>query len=116
MYSSKLIIYFFYVHRVKEKVLDLFDHNSYDSLVSISGVLDRVCTCEKDSANERTGKIECTYGTYKDCKFVVGKKFHCILNPEGQLRRKRDVRHLEKIVAYTETKHITSLTVSIIKI
>lgn len=84
--------------------------------MSVSGVLDRVCTCNKDNTNDTTGKIECTYGTYKDCKFVVGKKFHCILNPEGQLRRKRDVRHLEKIVSNTETKHNTSLTVSIIKI
>lgn len=84
--------------------------------MSISGVLDRVCTCKKDSTNETTGKIECTYGTYKDCKFVGGKKFHCILNPEGQLRRKRDVRHLEKLFSNADTEHITSFTVSVIKI
>lgn len=74
--------------------------------MSISGVLDRVCTCDK------TGTIDCTYGTYKNCKFVVGKKFHCILNPEGQLRRKRDVRHLEKISSSSQNQYVS---VSIIK-
>lgn len=83
--------------------------------MSISGVLDRVCTCNRNGANDGTGTIECTYGTYKDCKFSIGKKFYCILNPEGQLRRKRDVRHLEKISSSSQNEDVASLIVSIRK-
>lgn len=102
---------FIYVYRVKNNELYLFDPNSYDSLMSIAGVLDRVCTCKRNGTYNPTGKIECTYGTYKECKFVVGKKFHCFLNPDGQLRRKRDVHHLEKLFSGAQTV-ITSITVS----
>ena len=70
----------------------------YSNLNSISTVLDRVCTCKKKDENARSGDIECNYGTYKNCKFRVGKQYHCILNPEGQLRRKRDLRHIESLM------------------
>lgn len=83
--------------RVKGNELDLFDPNSYNNLDSISEVLDLVCTCKRHGPNAPTGDIECNYGTYKNCKFVVGKPFYCILNPEGQLRRKRDLRQLESM-------------------
>ena len=71
----------------------------YSNLNSISTVLDRVCTCKKTGENARSGDIECNYGTYKNCKFRVGKQYHCILNPEGQLRRKRDLRHMQSLIS-----------------
>lgn len=86
-----------FLNRVKASYLNLFDDSNYENLKSISEVLDRVCICkseDKDNKNA-TYKIECNYGTYQNCKFVVGKPYRCILNPEGQLRRKRDVRRLE---------------------
>uniref|UniRef100_A0A8W8NV44 VWFD domain-containing protein n=1 Tax=Magallana gigas TaxID=29159 RepID=A0A8W8NV44_MAGGI len=89
--------------RVTENELDLFDHDSYHSLPSISEKMDLVCTCKKH--NSTAGDIECNYGTYKNCKFVVGKPFHCILNPEGQLRRKRDLRHLETMLTNSQIEN-----------
>ena len=55
-----------------------------------------MCTCDKE-----TEKIECNYGTFENCKFRVGKQFYCILNPQGQLRRKRDLRYLESLMSDT---------------
>lgn len=43
--------------------------------------MDFVCICKK--YNLIVGDIECNYGIYKNCKFVVGKLFYCILNLEG---------------------------------
>ena len=83
--------------RVKDNEINLFDNNMYSNLNSISTVLDRICTCKKGNANDKSGNIECNYGTYKDCKFRVGKQYHCILNPEGQLRKKRDLRHMQSL-------------------
>lgn len=96
---KKCISFILFLNRVKASYLNLFDDNNYKNLKSISEVLDRVCMCkseDKDGKNA-TYKIECNYGTYKNCKFVVGKPYFCILNPEGQLRRKRDVRRLESM-------------------
>lgn len=89
--------------------MNLFDQNTYVKLKSISEVLDRVCVCK----NDQSGAIECNYGTYKNCKFVVGKPFHCIINPKGQLRRKRDVRHLKATLSDAQRKPETSFIVSI---
>lgn len=102
---SFILFFFFPFLRVKGTELDLFDPNSYNTLDSISEVLDLVCTCQRHGPNDRTGDIECNYGTYKNCKFVVGKPFYCILNPEGQLRRKRDLRHLESIFSNVQIKN-----------
>ena len=87
--------------RVKDNEVDLFDYNVYSNLNSISTVLDRVCTCKQKDARSRD--IECNYGTYKNCKFRVGKQYHCILNPEGQLRRKRDLRHMQSLISNVVT-------------
>nr|XP_022312815.1 uncharacterized protein LOC111117870 isoform X2 [Crassostrea virginica] len=84
--------------RVKNNELNLFDESTYRNLESISNVYERVCSCKK-IADDKPATIECNYGTYKNCKFVVGKKFHCMLNPEGQLRRKRDLRHIESLLS-----------------
>lgn len=70
--------------------------------------MDRVCTCTKE-----TGTIKCNYGTYKDCKYTIGKQYHCIINPEGQLRRKRDLRHLESISKSVQPNFKSSFAVSI---
>nr|XP_022310403.1 uncharacterized protein LOC111115834 isoform X2 [Crassostrea virginica] len=83
--------------RVKNNELNLFDESTYGNLESISHVYERVCSCKK-IADDKPADIECNYGTYKNCKFVVGKKFHCMLNPEGHLRRKRDLRHIESLL------------------
>lgn len=104
-----------YIYRVENNGIDLFDHSSYHNLLSISGVMDRVCTCNRNEENDEIGTIECTYGTHKDCKFVIGKNYHCILNPEGQLRRKRDIHHLEKISSIANGTYLTSLIVSMKK-
>lgn len=105
-YFFKFILFCLYPFgRVKGNEVDLFDSTSYNNLESISEVLDRVCTCKRHSPTARTGDIECNYGTYQNCKFVVGKQYHCILNPEGQLRRKRDLRHLELMFSNAQTKN-----------
>lgn len=75
--------------------------------------MDLVCTCKKHSST--TGDIECNYGTYKNCKFVVGKPFHCILNPEGQLRRKRDLRYLETMLTNSQIENKPVRTTFILK-
>lgn len=75
--------------------------------------MDLVCTCKKHSST--AGDIECNYGTYKNCKFVVGKPFHCILNPEGQLRRKRDLRHLETMLTNSQIENKPVRTTFILK-
>lgn len=100
---------------MKADELDLFDDNHYANLKSISEVLDQVCMCKKIDKDDGsvTHRIECNYGTYKNCKFVVGKQYYCILNPEGQLRRKRDVRHLESIFSKYNNVNGPDLTVSI---
>lgn len=101
---------------MKANDLNLFDDNHYANLKSISEVLDKVCMCKKivkDDGNV-THRIECNYGTYKDCKFVVGKQYYCILNPEGQLRRKRDLRHLESIFSKSKNVNGPDLTVSLL--
>lgn len=79
---------------------DLFKDSQtvYATLKSISTTLARVCTCKETS--DRTGEIECNYGTFKDCKFKVGKQFHCIINPSGSRRRKRDLTHFKYITDY----------------
>lgn len=82
---------------MKNNELNLFDESTYRNLESISNVYERVCSCKK-IADDKPATIECNYGTYKNCKFVVGKKFHCMLNAEGQLRRKRDLRHIESLM------------------
>lgn len=86
--------------------MDLFHENRYSTLKSISTVLERVCECKRHNAGIG-GDIECNYGTYKSCKFVLGKQYHCILNPDGQLRRKRDIRHLQSIVSSTNNYRST---------
>lgn len=63
--------------------MDLFDYNFYYNLMLIFGVLDCVCICNRNGVNDGIGIIECIYGIYKDCKFLIGKKFYCILNLEG---------------------------------
>lgn len=93
----------FIFFRVTGNELDLFNENTYNNLPSISEKLDLVCTCKKQTST--AGNIECTYGTYKNCKFVVGKPFHCILNPEGQLRRKRDLSHLETMFSNSQIEN-----------
>lgn len=91
------------VCRVKNKEHNLFDESTYENLKSISEVYDQVCSCETIAGtNEK--KIECSYGTFKTCKFFVGKQFHCILNPEGQSRRKRDLRHIGSLMSKYEVK------------
>lgn len=94
--------------------LNLFDHQHYAKLRSISEVLDYVCTCKTEYNNFTIIKkdIECNYGTYQNCKFIVGKQYFCIINPEGQLRRKRDVRHLESMVSNSLNKNRLILIVS----
>nr|XP_034320141.1 uncharacterized protein LOC117687527 isoform X50 [Crassostrea gigas] len=93
--------------RVKDHQLNLFDYHYYNNLRSISEVLDYVCTCKTEY--DRFGNlirkdIECNYGTHQNCKFVVGKQYFCIINPEGQLRRKRDVRHLNSLFSNSQTE------------
>ncbi|XP_062578161.1 LOW QUALITY PROTEIN: uncharacterized protein LOC134240066 [Saccostrea cucullata] len=85
--------------RVENDEADLFDNKVYDSLKSITTVYDRTCTCKRNANNPHDGDIICSYGNYKNCKFAVGKRYYCILNPEGQLRRKRDLRHLQSLSA-----------------
>lgn len=99
---------------MKASELTLFDDNNYANLKSISEVLDRVCMCKKDSKDDQpvTHRIECNYGTYKNCKFVIGKPYFCILNPEGQLRRKRDVRRMESMFSRSQNERILDLAVS----
>lgn len=57
--------------------------------------MDCVCLCKKEDRNSYIGIIECSYGIYRDCKYIIGKQLYCILNLEGQLRRKRDLCYLE---------------------
>lgn len=99
---------------MKASELTLFDDNNYANLKPISEVLDRVCMCKKDSKDDQpvTHRIECNYGTYKNCKFVIGKPYFCILNPEGQLRRKRDVRRMESMFSRSQNERILDLAVS----
>lgn len=89
---------------MKDNQLDLFDHQHYTNLISISEVFDYVCTCKTEYENGRLVKknIECNYGTHQNCNFVFGKRYFCILNPEGQLRRKRDVRHLKSMFSNSQ--------------
>lgn len=101
----------YFIDRVTDSGLDLFHENRYRTLKSISTVLDRVCECKRHDGSI-SGDIECTYGTYKSCKFVVGKQYHCILNPDGQLRRKRDIRHLQSIVSNTPNNYRSTFKVS----
>lgn len=110
------LIIFSYNFRVKANDLNLFDDNHYANLKSISEVLDKVCMCKKIVNDDGivTHRIECNYGTYKDCKFVVGKQYYCILNPEGQLRRKRDLRHLESIFSKSKNVNGPDQTVSLL--
>lgn len=86
------------VFRVNGTERDLFDENTYVNLKSISEVMDRVCSCVRNGQNGRTSYIQCNYGTYKNCKYAVGKPFHCSLNPNGQLRRKRDLLAIESMI------------------
>ena len=97
-YATYLFQNFIFFFRVNGNV-DLFDHTVNLNLNSISTVLDRVCLCKRNTQNGISGEIECNYGTYNNCKFRVGKQYHCILNPEGQLRRKRDLRHMKSIIS-----------------
>ncbi|XP_062603711.1 uncharacterized protein LOC134265508, partial [Saccostrea cucullata] len=85
--------------KVQNDEVDLFDTNVYGGLKSITTVFDRTCTCKKNANNPHDGDIICSYGNYKNCNFAVGKRYYCILNPEGQLRRKRDLRHLQSLTA-----------------
>ena len=91
--------------RVNENEFNLFDHTVYSNLKSISTVLDRVCTSKKNNGIDPPGDIECSYGTFKNCKFRVGKQYHCILNPEGQLRRKRDLSHMQSLISDGTTSY-----------
>lgn len=95
---------------MKNNELNLFDESTYRNLESISNVYERVCSCKK-IADDKPANIECNYGTYKNCKFVVGKKFHCMLNPEGQLRRKRDLRHIESLLSNSYERFESKLEV-----
>lgn len=116
IHNHTYIFLFIYNHRVKDNELDLFDDNHYANLKPISEVFVRVCTCkEKEVIDEQdeTHVIECNYGTYKNCKFVGGKQYYCILNPEGQLRRKRDLRHLESIFSQSKNGRGPDLDVRI---
>lgn len=104
-------------NRVKDHQLNLFDYHYYNNLRSISEVLDYVCTCKTEY--DRFGNlirkdIECNYGTHQNCKFVVGKQYFCIINPEGQLRRKREVRHLNSLFSNSQTEVELDLVVSTI--
>lgn len=101
----------FFIDRVTDNGLDLFHENRYSTLKSISTVLERVCECKRHGEGIG-GDIECNYGTYKSCKFVVGKQYQCILNPDGQLRRKRDIRHLQSIVSSTSNNYRSTFEVS----
>lgn len=100
----------YFIDRVTDNGLDLFHKNRYSTLKSISTVLERVCECKRYGTG--MGDIECNYGTYKSCKFVVGKQYQCILNPDGQLRRKRDIRHLQSIVSSTPNNYRSTFEVS----
>lgn len=100
-----------FIDRVTDNGLDLFHENRYSTLKSISTVLERVCECKRHGEGIG-GDIECNYGTYKSCKFVVGKQYQCILNPDGQLRRKRDIRHLQSIVSSTSNNYRSTFEVS----
>lgn len=100
-----------FIDRVTDNGLDLFHENRYSTLKSISTVLERVCECKRHDEGFG-GDIECNYGTYKSCKFVVGKQYQCILNPDGQLRRKRDIRHLQSIVSSTSNNYRSTFEVS----
>lgn len=111
--SAWFYLFTYLIFRVNDTSEDLFDQNVYDNLESISGVMDRVCSCKKEDRNSHTGTIECSYGTYRDCKYTIGKQLHCILNPEGQLRRKRDLRHLEYMSYSTKSDIKSSSSVSI---
>lgn len=42
-----------------------------------------MCKFEDKDGKNVIYKIECNYGIYKNCKFVVGKLYFCILNLEG---------------------------------
>lgn len=104
-------------NRVKDGKLNLFDYLYYNNLRSISEVLDYVCTCKTEyDGNDKIIRkdIECNYGTHQNCKFVVGKQYFCIINPEGQLRRKRDVRHLNSLFSNSQNKVELDLVVSTI--
>lgn len=93
-YISKLCIKFKSICRVGNSNVDLFDDSIYSSLKSISSVYNRVCLCEKNSGGTKNTQHDCSYGTYKNCKFNIGKEYKCILHPEGRLRRKRDIEYL----------------------
>lgn len=100
---------------MKGKELNLFDHHYYNNLRSISEVLDYVCTCktEYDGNGKLIRKdIECNYGTHQNCKFVVGKQYFFIINPEGQLRRRRDIRHLNSLFSNLQNEVELDLIVS----
>lgn len=110
------LLFFSFNFRVKANDLNLFNDSHYAYLKSISEVLDKVCMCKKIVEDDGivTHRTECNFGTYKDCKFVVGKQYFCILNPEGQLRRKRDLRHLESIFSKSKNMNGPDLTVSLL--
>lgn len=100
---------------MKGDQLNLFDHHYYNNLRSISEVFDYVCTCKtKYDGDDRLIRkdIECNYGTHQNCKFVVGKQYFCIINPEGQLRRKRDIRHLNSLFSNSQNEVELDLVVS----
>lgn len=102
---------------MKDGKLNLFDCLYYNNLRSISEVLDYVCTCKTEydgDGNLIRKDIECNYGTHQNCKFVVGKQYFCIINPEGQLRRKRDVRHLNSLFLNSQNEVELDLVVSTI--
>lgn len=77
-------------------------------------MLDYVCTCKTEYNNITITKkdIECNYGTHQNCKFIVGKQYFCIINPEEQLRRKRDVHHLESMFSNSPNKNGLNFIVS----
>lgn len=52
--------------------MDLFYENCYSILKFIFIVLEWVCECKRYDEGFG-GDIECNYGIYKFCKFVVGK-------------------------------------------
>lgn len=62
----------FFIDRVIDNGLDLFYENCYSILKFIFIVLEWVCECKRYDEGFG-GDIECNYGIYKFCKFVVGK-------------------------------------------
>ncbi|XP_062607422.1 von Willebrand factor D and EGF domain-containing protein-like, partial [Saccostrea cucullata] len=82
-----------WIVRSEENLL-IEDQNVFSRLKSISTTMTRVCKCDNSTGQYKT---VCNYGNVIDCKFTVGKRYHCLTHPETVRRRKRDLKHLQTL-------------------